>query len=137
MKQAGRYEMMMSPGELEDLLLQLTPVLLSFDPQDVRRQKKASDMLLWESATDPEDLTRFYDSDAEISVFQLNIDAYRPYGLQGQAIYTQALERSWRGLQYDARDYLGLESIQGLMQAEKILRAYAKQDELVLVGSLP
>ena len=137
MKQAGQYEMMMSRNELEDLLLELTPVLMDFNAGEVKRQKKAADVLLWESATDPEELTRFYDSDAEISVFQLNIDAYRPDGLQGQAIYTPVLERSWRGLQFDARDYLGLEPIQALMRAENTLRAITKRVELVQVEWLP
>jgi len=136
MKQAGQYEMMISPGELEDLLLQLTPVLLSFDAQEVKSEKKAADLLLWESATETEDLTLFYDSDADISVFELNIDAYRPDGLQGQTIYMQALERSWRGLRYDARDHLGLEAIQNLMQAENALRAFTERVELFEVETL-
>ena len=137
MKQAGQYEMMMSRNELEDLLLQLTPVLMNFDAGEVKRQKKAANQLLWNAATELEDLTLFYDSDAEISVFQLNIDAYRPNGLQGQTIYMQALEQSWRGLRYDAKDYLGLKSIQGLMQAEKALKAFTGRVELVEVESLP
>jgi len=137
MKQAGRYEMLMAPDELKALLLQLTPVLLSFDTADVKNQKKAADDLLWNSATEWKDQVIFHDADAEISMFYLNIDAYQPGGLQGQRISKPVLNQSWRGLRFDARDYPGLEPIQDLMQAEKTLRALTRRSELVKVESLP
>jgi hypothetical protein len=137
MKQAGQYEMMMSRTELEALLLQLTPVLMDFNNEDVQSQKKAADELLWAAATDPEDLVLFHDSDADISVFHMNIDAYLPGGAQGITISKPKLDRSWRGLRFDSRDYLGIESIQDLMQAELSLRELTKRDELVLVESVP
>jgi hypothetical protein len=137
MKQAGQYEMMMSRVELEALLLQITPVLMGFKTEDVNSQKEAMDELLWAAATDPEDLVLFHDSDADISVFHLNIDTYQPDGTQGIRISKPELDRSWRGLRYDARDYLGIEPVQALMQAELSLRDLTRRDEFVLVESLP
>ncbi len=137
MKQAGRYEMLMSPGELEALLLQLTPALLSFDVENVKTQKRAADDLLWSSRTEWQDQVIFYDADAEISMFYLNIDAYQFAGSQGQRISKLVLNRSWHGLRFDARDYPGLEPIQTLMRAEKTLRALTRRIELVKVESLP
>jgi hypothetical protein len=137
MKQAGQYEMMMSRSELDALLLQLAPVLMDFNMEDVQSQKKAADELLWASASKLEDVVLFYDSDAEISVFHMNIDAYMPDGVQGIKISKPELDRSWRGLRFDTRDYLGIEQIQSLMQAEILLRELAKRNELVLVESLP
>jgi hypothetical protein len=137
MKQAGQYEMMMARNELEALLLQLTPVLMDFNNEDVQSQKKAADELLWAAATDPEDLVLFHDSDADISVFHMTIDAYLPGGAQGITISKPKLDRSWRGLRFDSRDYLGIEPIQDLMQAELSLKELTRRDELVLVESLP
>jgi len=133
MKQAGQYEMMMSRNELEDLLHQLAPALLGFNPKDVKKKKKESDDLLRASASGWNDVTLFYDSDAEISVFQVNIDSYRPNKMNSQRISKPNLERSWRGLRFDARDYIGLEAIQDLMQAENTLRAITRHSELVRV----
>lgn len=130
MKQAGHYEMMMSRRELEDLLLQLTPTLMNFDAQDVKLKKKASDDLLLASASEWNEITLFHDSDAEISVFQINLEAYQPDGKDGQKLSGLNLERSWRGLRFDARDHLGIEPIQALMQAENSLRALTERDEL-------
>ena len=136
-RQAGRYEMLMTAGELEALLLQLTPVLLNFDADSVKDQKKAADDLLWNSTTDWKDQVVFQDADAEISVFYLNIDAYQTGGTQGQRISKPVLNRAWRGLRFDARDYPGLEPIQALMQAERTLKALTRRSELVKVESLP
>jgi hypothetical protein len=133
MKQAGQYEMMMSPRELEDLLLQLTPALINFDEKEVEMQKKASDKLLLASASDWNEVTLLHDSDAEISVFQINIEAYQAEGKESQIHYGLNLERSWRGLRFDARDYLGLEPVQALMQAENALRSLTRRNELVRV----
>lgn len=133
MKQAGQYEMMMPRRELEELLLQLTPILMEFDAQDVKMKKKASDDLLLASASDGNEVTLFHDADAEISVFQVNIETYQPDGKDGPKITRPDLERSWRGLRFDARDYLGLEPIQALMQAENSLRALTRRAELVRV----
>ncbi len=137
MKQAGQYEMMISRSELEQLLFQLTTALMDFDKEEVKNQKKATDELLWDAATDLEDLVIFHDSDAEISVFQLNIEAFLSGGPRGKTISKPRLDRSWRGLRFDARDYLGNESIQALMQAELSLRELSRRDELVLVESMP
>ena len=73
------------------------------------------DDLLWTSTEDWKDLTLIYDSDAEISVFQLNIETYKPAEPLGQEISKPELNRAWRGLRYDARDYPGIEEIQALM----------------------
>jgi len=135
MKQAGQYEMMMPRNELDELLLRLTPALMDFDPEQVRMQKKASDEMLWASTPDWKEITLFHDSDAEISVFQVNIDAYYPNGKQGPKISKPNLERSWRGLRFDARDYSGIESIQSLMQVERSLKALARHGALVRVES--
>jgi hypothetical protein len=137
MKQAGQYEMMMARSELEDLLQQLTPALMNFDAKDVKRQKKVMDDLLWASTDDWKDLTLIYDSDAEISVFHINIETYKSAEPHGQVVSKPELNRSWRGLRYDARDYLGIEAIQALMQAEELLRGLTMRDDLVMVESLP
>ena len=133
MKQAGQYEMLMPPGELEALLLQLTPVLLNFDVANVRSQKRAEDGLLWAAASELSDVIVFHDSDAEVSVFNLNIDTYWPNGPQGQMLSRPMLNRSWHGLRFDARDYPGIEPIQALMQAENTLRGLTQRQELVRV----
>jgi len=133
MKQAGQYEMMMSRDELEDLLLQLTPALMNFDAQDVKMKKQASDDLLLASASEWNEITLFDDADAEISVFQVNLESYQPNGKEDQKFSGLNLEKSWRGLRFDARDHLGLEPIQALMRAENSLRALTKRDELVRV----
>jgi len=137
MKQAGQYEMMISRSELDALLLQLTPALMNFNAEDVRRQKRAADELLLASASSSKDLVLFYDSDAGISIFHMNIDTYSPDGPQGMIISRPDLDISWRGLTFDSRDYLGIEQIQALMQAETSLRELTRRDELVLVESLP
>lgn len=133
MKQAGQYEMLMSLGELEALLLQLTPVLLNFDVKDVKSQKHAADDLLWAAASKLEDVIVFHDSDTEVSVFNLNIDTYWPNGPQGQMLSRPKLSRSWHGLRFDARDYPGIEPIQALMQAERTLRGLTQRKELMRV----
>jgi len=135
MKQAGQYEMTLSRDELEDLVLQLTPVLVNFDPKDVKQQKKALDDLLLASASGWDEITYFQDSDAEISVFRVNVDAYLPAGTSDKQVIAADLERSWRGLRFDARDYAGIEPIQALMRAEDTLRALASRKELVRVDS--
>lgn len=135
MKQAGQYEMTLSRAELEDLVLQLTPALANFDPKDVKQQKKASDDLLLASASETNEVTVFVDSDAEISVFSVNVDAYLPAGTTGQLLVAPDLERSWRGLRFDARDYVGIEPIQRLMSAESAIRALTTRDELVRMDS--
>lgn len=137
MKQAGQYEMMMSRRELEELLLELTPVLIDFNKYKVESQKAVLDELLWASATHLDEIVLFHDSDAEISIFHLNIESYLPDGSQGKTISKPKLDRTWRGLRFDARDYLGIESIQALMQAELSLRKLTRRDELVLIETLP
>lgn len=133
MKQAGRYEMTLSRDELDDLMLQLAPVMMEFDPKDVKRQKKALDELLLATASEQNPVTLFQDSDAEISVFRVNVDSYLPAGLTGQQVVAPDLERSWRGLRFDARDYIGIEPLQALMRAENTIRALTLRDELVRV----
>lgn len=135
MKQAGQYEMMLSRSELEDLILQLTPVLMDFDPLVVKKQKKALDDQLLASVSETNKVTLFHDADAEISVFRVNIDAYRPAGTTGQQVTAPDLELSWRGLRFDARDYLGIAPVQALMDAEITIRALTSRDELVRVDS--
>ena len=137
MKRAGQYEMLISSDELEALLLQLTPVLLNFDEEDVRSQKQAADDLLWAATSEWEDMTLIHDADAEVSIFNLNIEAYWPNGPLGQMISKPTLSRSWHGLRFDARDYIGIEPIQALMHAENTLRAFIERVELVPVESLP
>ncbi|MFT5139821.1 MAG: hypothetical protein ACI9H8_000956 [Lysobacterales bacterium] len=137
MKQAGKYEMLLSANELEDLLLQLTPILASFDTEDIKRQKRELDDQVWDSAADWEDQVLHHVADAEYSVFYLNIDTYQSSGPEGLSLSNQVLERSWRGLRFDVRDYPELEPIQALMQAEHTLRAFTKHAELVQVESLP
>jgi len=133
MKETGQYEMMISRNELEDLLQQLTPTMLGLNPKDVKKKKKESDDLLRVSASAWNDVTLFHDSDAEISVFQVNIESYQPNKKDGQKLSKPNLERSWRGLRLDARDYIGIDAIQDLMQAENALRAVARRSELVRV----
>jgi len=135
MKQAGQYEMTLSRAELEDLVLQLTPALVNFDPKYVKQQKKALDDLLLASASGWDEITFFQESDAEISVFRVNVDAYLPAGTTAEQVIAPDLERSWRGLRFDARDYTGIEPIQALMRAEDTLRALISRDELVRVDS--
>jgi len=135
MKQAGRYEMTLSRNELDDLMLQLTPAMMEFDPKDVKRQKKALDDLLLATVSEQNPVTIFQDSDAEISVFRVNVDSYLPAGMTGQQVIAPDLERRWRGLRFDARDYIGIEPIQALMRAENTLRALTLRDELVRVDS--
>lgn len=137
MKQAGQYEMVITRGELQDLLLELTPVLTEFDASHVKQQKQAANELLWAAATNPEDLTLYIDADAEISVFHLNIDSYKPNGLHAETISKQTIEKSWRGLRFDARDYPGLDSIQSLMKAQNTLKALTRRKELIRVGWAP
>ena len=135
MKQAGQYEMTLSRTELDDMVLQLARALVNFDPQVVKQQKKALDDLLLASASETNEVTILHDSDATISVFRANLDSYLPAGNTGQQLFAPDLERSWRGLRFDARDYLGIEPIQRLMSAETALRALTTRDELVRVDS--
>jgi hypothetical protein len=136
MKQAGQYEMQMMHSELEALLLQLTPVLLTFDAEEVAHQKKAANDLLWNSTDDWDDLTLFHDADAEVSIFNLYIESYRAGGERAEMFSKPGIDRSWRGLRFDARDYPGIDSIQDLMQAERTLRGFTQRSELVRVESL-
>ena len=133
MKQAGQYEMMISRKELNDLLQQLTPVLMQFDPKEVTKEKKAAEDLLLASATDWSEITLFHDADANFSVFEVNIDSYQSAKSGTQRIMKPDLARVWRGLEFDARDYPGIESIQSLRQAEISLRELVQHKKLVRV----
>lgn len=137
MKRAGQYEMLLSRSELEALLLELTPALLSFDAEDVKRQKQDLDDLVWDATAEWEDQVLFHVADAEFSVFHLSIDAYQSNGPEGLMVSRQMVDRSWRGLRFDVENYPELRSIEALMQAENALRALTERTELVRVESLP
>ncbi len=137
MNRAGQYEMRLPPDELEALLLQLTPVLLAFDEEQVKRDRQAAEELLRAAALAAEEPTLFYVADAEYSSFHLNIEGYRPGGELGLTISKPELDRTWRGLRFDAERYPELGAIQDLWQVEQTLRALTERDGLVRVESVP
>ena len=134
MKRAGRYELRLSAAELETLLLELTPVLLAFDEAEVETQRRGAEAVLRAEAVERGGPSLFHVTDAETSVFHLNVDSYRPPGSPGLTISKPALDRTWRGLRYDAERYSDLGPVQSLFEVESTLRALAEREELVRIG---
>lgn len=133
MKRRGVYEMWLPKPELEALLLELTPVLLAFDEKEVATRKEEAKARLRSLAGERGGPTLFYIADAEVSVFHLGVDSYRPAGA-GSAVKLSSMERVWRGLRYDAERYPEVAPIQALMRAETALRALAEHDDLLWVA---
>lgn len=135
MRKSGVFEMWLSKTELDALLLEVTPVLLAFDEPAVRTMKQESEALLRLQAEAAGEPSVFVVTDAEISLFYLDVESYRPAGASTTADALPAFVRQWRGLRYDAERHEGVGPIQDLKRAEDRVRALCDREELAWVAA--
>ena len=134
LKRAGDYELQLSRTEMETLLASLIEKqgLIGFDPLAVRRQKEE----IAQQATTAAQLARTQGSvsklmDGDTTVIEIHLDSYTA----SDGITTTDLTKkiSWYGLQWDAQQYPGVESLQKLAAAGRELLDLCEREDLVKV----
>ena len=134
LKRAGDYELQLSRTEMESLLASLIEKqgLLGFDPLAATRQKEE----IAQQAITAAQQARIQGSvsklmDGDTTVIEIHLDSYTA----SDGITTTDLTKkiSWYGLQWDAQQYPGVESLQKLAAAGRELLALCQREDLVKV----
>ncbi|MCH7667481.1 MAG: hypothetical protein IH936_16330 [Acidobacteria bacterium] len=143
LQHAGDYELRLGRGELEALLQSLVAKgLATFDSKAVRSEKQAEMSRRRNEALEGlatgERPTFFFVADDSVSVFELNLEGYRPPGSPGLTQSQLRRRISWLGLATDAERFEEIEAIQQLYAAELELRGLLERDGLIrLEGQNP
>lgn len=134
LKRAGDYELQLSRTEMESLLASLIEKqgLLGFDPLAATRQKAQ----IAQQATTAAQQARIQGSvsklmDGDTTVIEIHLDSYTA----SNGITTTDLSKkiSWYGLQWDAQQYPGVQTLKNLAAAERELLALCEREDLVKV----
>jgi len=134
LKRAGDYELQLSQTEMETLLASLIEQqgLMAFDPLATTRQKEEiaqQTITAAQQARTRSSVSKLMDGDT--TVIEIHLDSYTA----SDGITTTDLIKkiSWHGLQWDAQQYPGVESLQKLAAAGRELLALCEREDLVEV----
>ena len=133
LKRAGDYKLQLSRTEMESLLASLIENgLMGVDPQAATRQKQE----IAQQATTAAQQARTQGSvsklmDGDTTVIEIHLDSYTA----SDGITTMDLTKiiSWYGLQWDAQQYPGVQTLKNLAAAERELLALCEREDLVKV----
>lgn len=134
LKNSGTFEMRMPANELDAFVQQVAPAIIEFDTNRVNLEMARGNQLLMEATDRIEDVVLFYDADAPVSVFHIEIDSYKPEGAGKSLSKLQAMQLRWQGLKFDARDFPDLTELTQLRETELKLRALSLSGDLVPTG---
>ena len=133
LKRAGDYELQLSQTEMETLLASLIEQgLMGFDPLAAMRQKEEIAQQATAAAQQAEtqaSVSKLMDGDT--TVIEIHLDSYTA----SDGITTTDLTKkiSWHGLQWEAQQHPGIESLQKLAAAGRELLALCEREDLVKV----
>ena len=133
LKRAGDYELQLSRTEMETLLASLIEQgLMGFDPLAATRQKEE----IAQQAKTAAQQTRTQGSvskvmDADTTVIEIHLESYT--ASDGTTTTDLTKKISWNGLQWDAQQHPGIESLQKLAAAGRELLALCEREDLVKV----
>ena len=134
LKRAGDYKLQLSQTEMETLLASLIEQqgLMGFDPLAAMRQKEE----IAQQATTAAQQARAQGSisklmDGDTTVIEIHLDSYTA----SDGITTTDLTKkiSWYGLQWDAQQYPGVQTLKNLAAAERELLSLCQREDLVKV----
>jgi hypothetical protein len=124
MKRSGTYELTLSVGEMEELLLFLSSRgVFSFDSTIAKQAKKSARQARTEQARQGT-FQLIYRSDETVTTIRSNLSSYTPAGTGAKAVQNYTKEIKWQGLQNDAKDHPGITSLTNLAEAEITLLDY-------------
>ena len=133
LKRAGDDKLQLSRPEMESLLASLIENgLMGFDPQAATRQKQE----IAQHPTTEAQQTRAQGSvsklvDGDTTVIEIHLESYT--APDGRTTTDLSKKISWYGLQWDAKEYPGVQTLQKLAAAERELLAFCQREDLVRV----
>ncbi len=133
LKRAGDYELQLSQAEMETLLASLLEQgLMGFDPLAATSQKEE----LAQQATAAAQQAGTQASvrkvmDGDTTVIEIHLESYT--APDGTTTTDLTKKISWHGLQWDAQQHPGIESLQKLAAAGRELLALCEREDLVKV----
>ncbi len=126
LKRAGDYELQLSQTEMESLLASLIGNgVMVFDPLAAKRQKQE----IAEQSGEQGSVSIIADGDT--TVIEIHLESYT--SPDGTTTTDLSKKISWYGLQWDAKEYPGVETLQKLAAAERELLALCQREDLVKV----
>ncbi len=133
LKRAGDYELQLSRTEMETLLASLIEQgLMGFDPLAATRQKEEIAQRTTTAAQQAQTLSSVSKlMDGDTTVIEIHLDSYT--ASDGTTTTDLTKKISWHGLQWDAQQYPGVESLQKLAAAGRELLALCQREDLVKV----
>jgi hypothetical protein len=134
LKRAGDYELQLTRTEMETLLTSLIEQqsLIGFDPLAATRQKEEIAQRTTTAAQQAETLSSVSKlMDGDTTVIEIHLESYT--ASDGTTTTDLTKKISWHGLQWDAQQHPGIESLQKLAAAGRELLALCEREDLVKV----
>lgn len=131
LRRAGDFELWLTPGELEAILVELERSgVLDFDPERVRERRDQAEEA--EAARQAREGTLVVVNGSRMEI-AVALRSYTP--AEGGAPETELRRKvSWRSLGPEATLYPELTELRGLAAAEKVLLKLLKRSDLVRIG---
>ena len=131
MKRAGHYTLHLSDQELESLITSLeSKGLMELNVEEVQAEKKKTQQERREKVpSDGAQRTFFYTTDDTRTEIDIDIEDYQPRGAQRSVRVRKKIV--WKDLEFDAKRYRNVKSIQNLAAAARELKALTKREDLL------